>query len=180
MERQDAAGIASAVGRLRSYADRMLAADDSASARFATGLARALEGQDLARRGELDRGYELLLEGQRLATWAVSPSRSAMNEVIRWWIGDVLERMKRPADAARWFASLPEDPPAAERRARLYEQLGDTMKAREAYELVVLAWRDADPALQPRVEAARRALLALTARYSAPSPNTGTSPLGTD
>ncbi len=44
----------------------------------------------------------------------------------------------------------------------LYEQRGDTAKAIYYYGKLVELWKDADPELQPRVEAARRAIEALS------------------
>ncbi|MGH7567249.1 MAG: hypothetical protein ACREK2_10510, partial [Gemmatimonadota bacterium] len=69
----------------------------------------------------------------------------------------------RPMDAERYFQSYywPERPLVADRLGQAYEASGEREKAREAYELFVMAWQDADPALQPRVEAARQALLRL-------------------
>lgn len=49
-----------------------------------------------------------------------------------------------------------------ERLGDLYEQQGDTAKAVYYYGKLVDLWKDADPELQPRVEAARRAMAALS------------------
>jgi hypothetical protein len=49
----------------------------------------------------------------------------------------------------------------ADRLGQAYEAAGDREKAREAYELFVMAWEGGDPTLQPRVEAARQGLLRL-------------------
>jgi DNA-binding SARP family transcriptional activator len=48
-----------------------------------------------------------------------------------------------------------------ERLGDLYEQRGDTAKAINYYGKLVDLWKDADPELQPRVQAARRAIEAL-------------------
>ena len=53
-------------------------------------------------------------------------------------------------------------PVVYERLADLYEQRGDTAKAIYYYGKLVDLWQDADPELQPRVEAARRAIEALS------------------
>jgi DNA-binding SARP family transcriptional activator len=53
-------------------------------------------------------------------------------------------------------------PRAYERLGELYEQRGDTAKAIYYYGKLVELWKDADPELQPRVEAARRAIEALS------------------
>jgi tetratricopeptide (TPR) repeat protein len=51
---------------------------------------------------------------------------------------------------------------AYERLGYLYEQRGDTTKAIRYYAKLAELWNDADPELQPRVEAARRAIEALS------------------
>ena len=81
-----------------------------------------------------------------------------MNAAIRWWLGDLLLEMGRPQEAARYFESFWNDPFAGSRLGPIYEQLGERAKAREAYALVALAWKDADPELQPRVREARAAV----------------------
>ena len=66
-----------------------------------------------------------------------------------------------------WFNRLSLDAsylgrPIYERLATLYEERDDTTKAIEYYAKLVDLWKDADPELQPRVEAARRAIKALS------------------
>jgi tetratricopeptide (TPR) repeat protein len=56
-----------------------------------------------------------------------------------------------------WWLAL-----AYERLGDLYEQRGDTAKAVHYYAKLVELWQDADAELQPRVEAARRAIEALS------------------
>jgi regulator of sirC expression with transglutaminase-like and TPR domain len=46
-------------------------------------------------------------------------------------------------------------------RGRIYERLGNTERAIEQYALVVQAWRNPDPELQPYVDEARNALVTL-------------------
>jgi tetratricopeptide (TPR) repeat protein len=53
-------------------------------------------------------------------------------------------------------------PKVCERLGDLYEQRSDTAKAIYHYSKFVDLWKDADPELQPRVEAARRAIEALS------------------
>ncbi len=49
-----------------------------------------------------------------------------------------------------------------ERLGALYEERGNTEKATYYYGKLVELWKDADPELQPRVEAARRTVSALS------------------
>jgi tetratricopeptide (TPR) repeat protein len=53
-------------------------------------------------------------------------------------------------------------PDAYERLGMLYEERGDIEKAIYYYGLLAELWKDADPELQPWVEAARRAIEALS------------------
>jgi tetratricopeptide (TPR) repeat protein len=53
-------------------------------------------------------------------------------------------------------------PVVYERLGDMYEQRGDAAKAIHYYGKLVELWKDADPELQPRVQAARRAMEALS------------------
>jgi hypothetical protein len=53
-------------------------------------------------------------------------------------------------------------PVVYERLGALYEQRGDAAKAMHYYGKLVDLWKDADPELRPRVEAARRAIETLS------------------
>jgi tetratricopeptide (TPR) repeat protein len=155
---------AAAVDQLRAGADRFLAEGDSANARFSRGVALALSGQGLRReRGDSERALERLTEGQRLATWNDSVSRDAINETIRWWIGELLLEMNRPDEAVVYYESFWHDPFAAWRLGPIYERIGDPAKASDAYALVAFAWQDADPELQVRARAAHAAVQRLSA-----------------
>ncbi|HUF88583.1 MAG TPA: protein kinase [Gemmatimonadota bacterium] len=153
---------ATAVDRLRAEADRLLAEGDSAGSRFARGAALALSGQGLWRRGDSERALQRLMEGQRLATWSESPSREAVNETIRWWLGELLLEMKTPQEAVLYYESFWNDPLAAHRLGGIYERIGDPAKARAAYSLVASAWSDADPELRVRAGEAHAAVQRLT------------------
>ena len=65
----------------------------------------------------------------------------------------------RPLTALREFES-----------AKIYEELGEFEKARESYEYALVAWRDADPELRPRIEAAREGLADCRSRSAAKLP----------
>lgn len=107
------------------------------------------------------------------AAWEIRPRRGFWSST---WEPDAffsialarLEWAARQPTAAhhRLFdAFLPESPAtrieAEELRARIAEATGDTAAARTSYERLLDAWREAEPALQPRVRAARDALVRL-------------------
>jgi tetratricopeptide (TPR) repeat protein len=88
-------------------------------------------------------------------------------------LGQVYERMEQPDSAianyqlflSTPFAGTPWNgvPLVMERLGQLCEQQGELAKATEYYGRFVDLWAEADPDLQPRVEAARRALERLRA-----------------
>ncbi len=81
----------------------------------------------------------------------------------------VLTAQRKPAEALRWIdASFQRAPseiayaaPMHLQRAEIYDRLGDREKAAEHYRRFVALWRDCDPALRPRVDAARAQLARL-------------------
>ncbi len=154
---------ASIVSRAREDAARALTTD-STRARFMSGVARALEGYGLWRRGDRERALTELQAAQREAVgWDF---RRDANRVIRWWIARLLVDMGRDREAEPYYVSLVlyhnlQDPYPMLELAQLYERLGEREKAKERYEAVLLEWKDADPALQPRVAEARQALIRL-------------------
>jgi len=119
--------------------------------------ARALEVYAAWRRGQREEALRLLQASEREVTGHIL--RYAANQTIRWWIGDLLEEMGRPSEAAPYFYSATfYDPIAWERLGMIYEELGEIEKARDSYEKFLVAWQDAEPALRPRVERARQRL----------------------
>jgi hypothetical protein len=85
-----------------------------------------------------------------------------VNASIRWWLGTLYLEMGRLPDAERAFRSFYPDPLAAYHLGKVYEELGEFSKAREAYVLFVVGWQDADAELQPKVQEARAAVQRLT------------------
>jgi TolB-like protein len=154
----------SALARLGVMAQLARERSDSGMLRYVEGTRTALRGYGLGIRGERTRALPLLVAGQRDATTGESISADFWNGILRWWIGDLLEREGRMSEAATYFGSIWNDPFAAERVAPIYEQLGQIGKARDAYRLVAEAWQDGDPAMQRRAAAAREAGLRLAAR----------------
>ncbi|MFN2431869.1 MAG: tetratricopeptide repeat protein, partial [Gemmatimonadota bacterium] len=151
---------AAAVARLRSQSQRFLAQGDSAAAEFAAAAAEGLDGLALWRRGEAERALPLLQLAQTEATG--EGPLAGVNVALRWWLGTLHLESGRPREAIRYFESFWHDPLAAYALGRAYEEAGEYAKARQSYEFLASAWKDADPQLQPRVTAARAAAQRLT------------------
>ena len=147
-----------AAARLRRDAQRMRAEDDTLGFRYTEGLIQGAAGYAAWRRGEREKAQTLLRVAQHEAIG--NGPASFPNYVFRYWLGILALEDGRAADAQQYFASYfwNERSLVADRLGQAYEAAGEREKAREAYELFVAAWENADPALQPRVEAARQAL----------------------
>jgi class 3 adenylate cyclase/tetratricopeptide (TPR) repeat protein len=147
-----------ASARLRRDAQRMRAENDTIGFRYAEGLIQGADGYAAWRRGETEKAETLLRVAQHEAT-GLGPA-SNPNFVLRYWLGMLALEDNRPTEAQRYFASYfwNERSLVADRLGQAYEAGGEREKAREAYELFVAAWENADPALQPRVQTARQAL----------------------
>lgn len=134
---------------------RALAAGDSASAHRWDLAARTGEAHALLQRGrneEALRAFEnVLAEG---SSWGIlwNVGQLAMD------LGD-MEKAER-AFRALWFSR--DGAPARYQLARILERTGRPAEAREAYQFVADAWRNADPELQPVVEDARQSAIRLT------------------
>jgi class 3 adenylate cyclase len=150
-----------AIARLQRDAQRMRAEDDTMGFRYTEGLIQGAEGYAAWRRREREKAQTLLRVAQHEAIG--NGPASFPNFVFVYWLGILAVEDGRPADAQPYFASHSwnERSLVADRLGQAYESAGEREKAREAYELFVAAWKNADPVLQPRVEAARQALLRL-------------------
>jgi len=147
-------------GALRDLAARLRVEGDSANARFADGAGLALDGLLAWERGDRALAERFLEEARTNATghgpkWGV-------NDMIRIWLGELLVENGRPHEAEKYLASLWFDPLAFRQLGKLYVEMEEPEKAREAYEAFVTAWGDADPELRPMVVEARQALAGLT------------------
>jgi class 3 adenylate cyclase/tetratricopeptide (TPR) repeat protein len=154
--------FARAAARLQRDAQRLRADGDSIRLRTTQGLIQAMDGYAALRRGEREKARTLLEVARRETN-----GHGEVNDVkllIQIWLGTLAVEEDRLADAERYLRNgvyWLDRPFVADRLGQVYERMGERGKAREAYELFVTAWRDADPALQPRVEAARQALYRL-------------------
>jgi class 3 adenylate cyclase/tetratricopeptide (TPR) repeat protein len=147
------AGHAAMLGRLRKGAERSLAEGNAALARNHDEAAEALQGYGLWRRGRRAEALRSLEALQRRADF--------LNDILRWWLGELLVEMGRPGDAERYFRSFWQDPLAAYHLGRITEDLGEPAEARRGYAFFLEAWRESDPSLAPLVEDARSALARL-------------------
>jgi tetratricopeptide (TPR) repeat protein len=156
------------LGRAHEEVRRRRAVRDTTAARMFDGVARALQGYALWKRGQPAEALPQLEAVQRDMRGSALAERN-LNQAVRWWLGQLLLELDRPQDALVYFrtlkyfdrggtfwASLGEF-----ESAKIYEGFGEFEKARESYEYTLLAWRDADPELRPRIEAAREGLARL-------------------
>ncbi len=112
------------------------------------------------------------LEQARMQTWyqrmAASPFYSQAYD--RYLRAELLAALNSDQEALRWYSSFGEGSvydliylaPSHLRRGEIYERLGEREKAALHYKRFIELWKDGDPVLQPRVEAARRAIRALS------------------
>lgn len=156
---------AAALARVRSIAHDAGEASDSTRARLAGGAALALEGVEAWRRGRLADARRILDEARVTVTGHFD--EEGANQMIRWWLGEILVQSDEPREAVRYFTALASgaafvtDPVAAYRLGQLHEQLGDRDEAVAAYRDFLAAWRDPDPSLRPWAEEAREAVIRL-------------------
>jgi DNA-binding SARP family transcriptional activator/TolB-like protein len=143
--------------RLQSHAQRLRVAGDSSEAGFTEAVRQGLEGYALWRRGQRDTALVLLERSQRRAVgnW----QRAIVNLRLRLWLGRLLMEMGRPREALPYFGSLTRTShPVDYQRGRIYEQLGQLERAREAYALFLAPRQQADSVFQPMIQDARAAL----------------------
>ncbi|MBI4410744.1 MAG: hypothetical protein HY561_13630, partial [Gemmatimonadetes bacterium] len=145
-----------AVAIARAQAERAHAAADSVTERVALGVAGALEAYGSWRRGRPDEALPTLQRAQQEAVGHAA--RTVLNEHLRWWLAELNAELGRPQEAIRYLDTLEDDPFFRYRLGALYEELGETEKARAHYAYALTAWAEADPDFAP----ARQARAALT------------------
>ena len=154
------------LGRAHGEVRRRRAVEDTTAARMFDGVARALQGYALWKRGQPAEALPQLEAVQRdMRGSAGGFAEENLNDAVRWWLGQLLVELDRPRDALVYFRTRDTGggwlPFQEFESAKIYEELGEFEKARESYEYALLAWRDADPELRPRIEAAREGLVRL-------------------
>jgi class 3 adenylate cyclase/tetratricopeptide (TPR) repeat protein len=168
-EHGDWRGHATAKNELRKLI-AMIEPENATDTLRMRGLIEALDGYAAWRRGDDDRALALLRNAQ---VWTIGGNNMARsitserNQIIRAWLGELLLEMGRPREALLYYESLgpgwpiSQDPIIYFHLGRIRDQLGDREGALQSYELATLAWRDADPELQPLVQQARQAAIRL-------------------
>ncbi len=87
--------------------------------------------------------------------------RSVRGPLGRLWIGQIYMELEQPAEAVKWFGTMWGGQYltiAYLELAEAYEALGETDKAVAAYAEFIEGWSNADPEVQPMVDAARARL----------------------
>ncbi len=142
---------------------------------IALDLAHSVRAQSLLSQ-DPNRAAEALaqLEAARLETWyGQSMASPLFGQVFeRFNRAELLKSQGRDEEALRWYANLAETSPfelpylamAHRRRAEIYDRLGQPEPARQHFARFIELWQDADPELQPQVEAAQRRLEELALR----------------
>jgi tetratricopeptide (TPR) repeat protein len=152
-----------------------LATDDGGHGRgsgaMAEDLALYLRARLAAGTRRYDEALRLLEKTAPHRWWPVMDGRAYLKQPYeRWLTAEVLAALGRPEDALNWLAGLGMEGERSYmgirhfRMAEIYEELGDRKEAKYHYERFVTYWRGADAELQPRVEAARRRIEALSAQ----------------
>ena len=132
-------------------------------------LARAGEGWAALLEGDTVAGLALLEAGFRGVRYD-EPATSSVGAPLRFvWAAtlasrpETRERGLRLLRYGQWLHDLHYVPIGYLALGQALEDAGDTVGAARAYARFIHLWEGADPELQPRVEAARRALERLAA-----------------
>ena len=151
------------LGRAQGEGRRRRAVGDTTAARMFDGVARALQGYALWKQGHPAEALPLLQVVQRDTLRGAGLSEGFLNTWLRWWLGQLLVELDRPREALAYFQTGDGFEHSLDHyeSARIHQELSEFDEARESYEHVLVAWRDADPELRPRIEAAREGLARL-------------------
>jgi tetratricopeptide (TPR) repeat protein len=128
---------------------------------MARDLGASIRAQWFWREGRHDEALTEL-ESTTRETWYINTLSSAFygQTAERFLLGELLYQVGRPEDALPWFANIaPYELAfrslAYERLGQIHEAVGEEATAIEYFRKFATMWRNADPALQPRVTAAR-------------------------
>jgi tetratricopeptide (TPR) repeat protein len=144
--------------RIEMYADSALARGDTLRSRNMRGEALALRGRIAAAHDSVDSAISLLRRGLSM----VNATRAWSRDVDRYWLAHLVQDRGGEEEAISIYGSLYWNPWTEAlgnlHRAELHERRGEVEQAARYYARFIALWDDADPHLQPQVQAARRAL----------------------
>lgn len=148
--------VASQTRWWRSEADSVEADGDTAFAAVNRWLAEAVEARAQWGAGDPEGARARLEPLQREATgWQFM---LPVNEVQRFWLADLNLELGDTDKAELYYGSLMDRARAVLALARIRDEAGDTDEAAQLYARFIEFWKDAEPELQPQVEAARARL----------------------
>jgi tetratricopeptide (TPR) repeat protein len=138
------------------------AGDSSSTGRLAHTLAESVRAHLAEAAG---RNAEALAHLEK-AGWEAAASVFVSEAYDRFCRAELLEVVGREDEALGWYGSIAERAayelvylaPAHLRQAGIYDKRGDRSQAAQHYRRFIELWKDADPELQPAVEAARERL----------------------
>ncbi|MDH5235739.1 MAG: hypothetical protein OEW77_12340, partial [Gemmatimonadota bacterium] len=136
------------------YRQRALGSVAEAEGKWAD-AARAYRAGDRLPDGPVDMCDHCQYERMMRLFAAAGMADSAITEYDRYKTSEIGRRPRKGPDLILTSTTV-------ESLAKMFEQVGDTARAIEAYRDLVERWQDADPELQPRVAAARKRLAELT------------------
>lgn len=132
-------------------------AGETASAEGLEIAASQLSAYRAWKAGDLNRAVE------RWPSSGLAPNAVPFAVPRALWRGDLSRDRGEFEEAEGWYLATWRHPVAHERLGQLYEKMNRLEEAAAAYRRFIAAWKNADPELQPRVEAARERLKQLTA-----------------
>ena len=118
------------LGRAHGEVRRRRAVGDTTAARMFDGVARALQGYALWKRGQPAEALPQLeavqrdMRGSAGEFWA----EENLNDAVRWWLGQLLVELDRPRDALVYFQTATGGgwrPFQEFESAKIYEELGE-------------------------------------------------------
>jgi serine/threonine-protein kinase len=138
---------------------------DTAEARGNASFARSLRGEAITLRGRVAAAHDSIdtaISQLRTGLSMINATWSWSRDLDRYSLAQLIQDRGGEEEAIAIYGSLYWNPWAEAigymRRAELHERRGETEAALRYYARFVTLWRDADPHLQPQVEAAKRAL----------------------
>jgi tetratricopeptide (TPR) repeat protein len=134
-------------------------------------LASSIRAQALRARGRTAEALAALDRIEREVWYNVALASPFYAQTLeRFLRAELLFELGRDDEAARWYANIAQvgpyevayRPVAYMRLGEIHERQGEPAEAADYYRRFLDLWADADPELQPQVEAARRAIEALS------------------